>query len=483
MPNLRASHAARYGLLLLLFLVPAVLAACTPHHDLSTFGASGPVAEDQKNNFLLIFWVAVGVFIVVEGALIYGARRFRKRGSDEGLAVQAHGNLRLEIAWTIAPVIILVAIAIPTVDLIYRQSVAPTGRVDPENPLEINVIGHQWWWEIDYPGEDVITANEVNIPVGRAIKVNITSDDVLHSFWVPKLGGKVDLIPGSTNFLWLQADEPGVYLGQCAEFCGVGHAMMRYRVRARTPADFQAWLESMRRPPEPLDTDDEKAGQLLFAQNCSTCHSTQTYQTILARSERQTQTARQGAFVANPEESLIIAAPNLTHIATRLTIGAGIIEFNQENLESWIADPKNIKRGTRMRKLAAVYDGGPAKLTEEEVSQIAAYLLAQTPTEADTVVTEETVSGEALFAQQGCSGCHRTGPETDVLVGPGLGGLKDRAVARVEGLSAEEYVRQSIVEPNAFVVDGFDPVMLTTFGDIMSAEEIDALVDYLLTLE
>ncbi len=483
MPSLRASGAARHALLLLLFLAPAVLAACTPDHNQSTFGAAGPVAEDQKNNFLFIFWVAVGVFVVVEGALVYSALRFRRRRGDEGMAEQAHGNLRLEIAWTIAPVIVLVAIAIPTVDLIYRQSVAPTGRVDPENPLEINVVGHQWWWEIDYPGEDVITANEVNIPVGRAIKVNITSDDVIHSFWVPKLAGKVDLIPGSTTFLWLQADEPGIYLGQCAEFCGEGHAMMRYRVRARTPGDFQAWLESMRRPPEPLDTDDEKAGQLLFAQNCSTCHSTQTYETALARSERQTQTARQGAFVASPEDSGIISAPNLTHIADRLTIGAGLVEFNQENLEAWITDPKDIKRGTRMRKLAAVYDGGPAKLTEGEISQIAAYLLAQTPADADAVVTEERVSGEALFAQQGCSGCHRTGPETDALVGPGLGGLKDRAAARVEGLSAEEYVRQSIVEPKAFVVDGFDAVMLTTFGDIMSADEIDALVEYLLTLE
>lgn len=499
--SLRSTRAIRHTLFALLFLAPVILAACTPEHNQSTFGTAGPVAEDQKNIFLFIFWVAVAVMVPVEGALIYFAIRYRRTRRTEGMPEQTHGNTAVEIAWTIAPAIVLVAIAIPTVDLIYKQSRGPSGGITPENPVEIRVIAHQWWWEIEYPGEDVVTANEVHIPTGRAIRLEMTSDDVIHSFWVPKLGGKVDIVPASTNELWLQADEqlqPGetrVFLGQCAEFCGEGHALMRYRVIAHEPGDYESWLDSMRRPSaRPTAGSDEEYGQTLFAVNCSMCHSTRTFETALARAERKTQIARQAVFVANPEGARIIAAPNLTHFATRLTIGAGLVDFDpedeQKNLEivkQWVQDPKNIKRVTRMRKLALVYDGGPIKLRDEEIAQITSYLLSLKPVAAGEEVPAEptTRPPEVLFTELGCSGCHdkSDNPTSGTPIGPGLGALKGRAGDREPPKTAVEYVRESIVNPSAFVVDGFSDVMPKTFEDMMSPQEIDDLVEYLLSLE
>jgi cytochrome c oxidase subunit 2 len=471
----------RVPLFALIALALVALASCTPHHNQSTFGAAGPIAERQKDIFLLIFWVAMAVFVVVGIAIIAITVRYRRK-KPEGLPPDMHGNNRLEIAWTIAPAVVLAVIAIPTVNMIFdldREATQAAGN------LEIVVTGHQWWWEIEYTGEDVVTANEVHIPVDTPVRIVLRSEDVIHSFWVPKLAGKVDLIPTRTNQLVIEAAEPGVYFGQCAEFCGEAHALMRFRVVASEQGDFDSWLVSMRRPALSPDAGTEAAaGQALFAANCSMCHSSQTANTALARSEHETQRIRQQQFLQDPLGSRIVAAPNLTHLATRTTLAAGLVELNPDTLAAWLRDPHDLKPGNRMKKLANVYRTGG--LNEQQISQLVSYLLTLKPGPAGESavtppVTDPVDRGRQLFTSSGCSGCHATTP--DNIVGPGLGGVAARASTRKPGMSADDYIRESIVNPTAYTVEGFPPVMPANFGQVLSADEIDALIAYLKTLK
>ena len=486
----RSSSALKRFALLLTLLAPAIFAACAPGGSQSTFDSAGPVAEDQKNIFLFIFWIAVVVFVVVEAALIYSILRFRQTRADSELPNQTHGNFKLEIAWTIAPVFVLIAIAIPTVTLIFDQDKGPVdGRV-PENPLEINAIAHQWWFEFEYPGQDVITANELHIPIDRAVRVSLKSDDVIHSFWVPKLAGKLDMVPGQTNVMFIQADSADTFLGQCAEFCGEAHALMRFRVVSHEPDDFEAWLDSMRRAPAPIvDNPAAVAGRTVFAQNCSSCHSSRTYVPEVAQAERETQLGRQTIFkkaVTRDDEGIktrdgdivnLISAPNLTHLAVRRTFAAGIIELTEENLIKWISNPDDIKQGNWMKDLAPIYNDPALELSDEEINQLAAYLmtLKPGPEQAAAVVEVDPVDqGREVFLNNGCSGCHSTGG--DRVIGPGLSGLSARS-------SADE-IRQSITDPGAIVTTGFDDgIMPGNFGSVISVQELNALIQYLQTLE
>ncbi len=489
----RSSLLRRRSVLLLAILTPALLSACILDSNQSPFKTAGPVAEDQKNIFIFIFVIAVVVFVIVEAALLYSILKFRQKGTAARPPNQVHGNTRLEIGWSLAPIVFLVAIAVPTLIMIIDQDRGPLdGRV-PDNPLVINAVGHQWWFEFEYPGEDVITANELHIPVDRAVDVRLLSDDVIHSFWIPQIAGKVDMIPGQGNSMWIQASETGTFLGQCAEFCGEAHANMRFRVAAHTAEDYQAWLDGMRRAPvTPEPGSDAAAGQLVFAQNCSTCHTNNSYKPAVARAERDTQIARQNGFKADPENARIISAPNLTHLALRTHFAAGIEELNADTLKQWIIDPDDIKKGNRMSKQAAIYNVPGSELSTAEVDQLVAYLLSLTPAAADAVVEVEgpgsgsgepsAANGETLFATVGCSGCHSTG--TNTLVGPGFSGLSDRAGSTVEGQSAEEYVRESIMKPNAFIVGGGTvSAMPSTFGAQLEDGEVDDLVAYLLSIE
>jgi cytochrome c oxidase subunit II len=478
--------------LILALAIPALLAGCIIDGNQSPFETAGPVAEDQKNLFVLIFWLAVAVFVVVEAALFYSIFKFRRKGSGGAMPKQVHGNTMLELGWTIAPVFVLLAIALPTVFLIFDQDKGPVDGHEPQNALTINAVGHQWWFEFEYPGEDVITANELHIPVDRAIDVQLYSDDVIHSFWIPQLAGKVDMIPGTINSMFIQADastlrEDGTqeFRGQCAEFCGEAHANMRFRVIAHTAEGYEDWLDGMRRPPlDPEPGSAAAAGRLVFAQNCTSCHTINSYQPAVARAERETQIGRLGAFKANPEGSRIISAPNLTHLGQRSHFAAGISELTAENLRNWITDPDDIKQGNRMSKMAPVYTDPDFALEAQEIDQLVAYLMSQTPAPADAVLIEETSGpdGAAVFQTAGCAGCHSTG--TNTIVGPGLSGLGVRAGDTVAGLSAEEYVRESIVDPGAFVIGGGDvSAMPSTFGATLRGNEINALIEYLLGLE
>ena len=466
----------RSRFLFLIPVAPALLVACNKEDAQSTFGTSGPIANTQADLFIFIFWIAVAVFVLVEGALIYSIVKFRRRGSDDCLPDQTHGNNKLEVIWTIIPVLILIAIAVPTVKIIYDQDGWPT---DQGPVLEVKVRAHQWWWEIEYPGEDVVTANEIRIPVGQWVNFSMHSDDVIHSFWVPKLAGKMDIVPGDVRELAMKADEAGFYFGQCAEFCGEAHAKMRFRVKAEEPAAFQDWLASMRRPPVELASTDAIDGQKIFATNCATCHSVNTWQAPAARNERTRLAGLRETFLldqdlADEDRVNLIAAPNLTHFATRETLGAGLIDLTQENLEQWIADPDAVKEGNRMKDLAAPYRDGT--LTPGDVRQLAAYLLELEPVAAGTATVTPGPDtplkrGEATFAAN-CSGCHSTGD--DIVFGPGLAGISNRG--------EEAYIRESIEDPGAFVVPDFSNAMPGNFGTLFSIEEIDELIVYLKSL-
>lgn len=481
---LTPSNFNKLALVVLALAATSILAACSPEHPQSTFGYGGPVARDQGDLFILIFWIAVAVFIVVEGAIIYAAIRYRRR--DDKIPKQVHGNTKLEITWTVLPSIVIAAIAVPTIIGIWEQQRgAPT---DMGNVLEVEAIGHRWWFEFRYPNQEVVTANEMHIPVGRPVNVQLASQDVIHSFWVPKLAGKIDMVPLNDNLLWFIAEEPGVYDGQCAEFCGIAHAHMRFRVIAHTEEGFQQWVAGMRTPPVAFEPgSSEQQGQTLFATHCKTCHTDDSWRQDAYSLEIQQQDSRWATWLNDIENSRIVSAPNMTHYGDRLFLGAGIKENSRENLIKWINDPNDIKIGTSMQVHAAVYQeraDNKINLSSQEVENIADYLLGLVPGDIEQLVAPQITGGtpeergEQLFVSIGCNACHNIESE-DTIVGPSLIGIADRAGTRTS-LSAEDYMRQSINDPAGFIVDGFTNSMVVPK---LPASQVDDLIAYISTLK
>ena len=343
-------NSPRHVGVLLLVLLFAILAGCTPEHQMSTFDTSGPVARSQLVLFYWIFWAAVFVFVVVGGVILYAVIRYRRRPGDPD-PPQIHGHKRLEIAWTILPGIVLAVVAVPTILTIFDNANSP----EP-GALTVNVVAHQWWWEFRYPSEggaDLVTANELHIPVDEVVNVTLDSTDVLHSFWIPKIAGKVDVVPNNLNTMWIQADEAGEYLGQCAEFCGVAHANMRFRVIAETRQEFDAWLAAQAAPAVAPVGPLAQEGQALFEGDgrCWACHT-----------------------VSGSERARGTKGPNLTHLASRGHIAAGLLENTQANLRRWLTDPDDVKEGNIMAKDAQVYNDPEKRLTEPQISALVAYL-------------------------------------------------------------------------------------------------------------
>lgn len=311
----------------------ALLASCStesgPDNGQNSLRPKGKYAEEIDNLFTPIFWVAVVIGILVVGAVVYAAIRFRRRSDDER-PQQVHGNTPLEIGWTLVPALILAVIAVPTVSTIFSLA------EEPEDPIEITAIGKQWWWQFDYPkdanGAKVVTSGEMHIPVDRDVLVTLKACDpslpggfnggpgcnVLHSFWVPELGGKRDVVPGRDNQLKLQADEPGVYLGQCAEYCGLSHANMRFRVIAQEADDYEAWLAGQRDDPAVALVDAGDAEELFSTKfACTNCHTTES-------------------------SSISTYGPNLTHLASRTTFASGEYELTRDDLIQWILDAPSL---------------------------------------------------------------------------------------------------------------------------------------------
>ncbi len=309
------------GLLTLAILV----AGCGPDNKQNSLQPSGEEATKIDNLFwpILIVAILVGIFITV--ATIYCAIRFRARPGREDRPKQTHGNTALEIGWTLIPAVILAVIAVPTVSLIFQLNDAPK-----PNALEVTVVGKQWWWQFEYPAEKgdskVVTANELHIPVNREVNARLTACDpslgtpptggcnVIHSFWVPELNGKRDVVPGHDNTLTFTAEREGTFLGQCAEYCGLSHANMRFRVVVQSESDFQDWLEAQREGPAVTLEEAGQAGKLFSAKyGCTNCHTTE-------------------------DSSLSVYGPNLTHLASRKTFASGYYPLNRQNLIDWILD-------------------------------------------------------------------------------------------------------------------------------------------------
>ncbi len=287
--------------------------------------------------------ICAGIFLLVAGLLTYVAIRFRARPGDERREPpQVYGSNNLEAAWTIVPVIIVVVLFLAT-----ARTINEVERKSPmEGALEISAVGHRWWWEFEYPEYGIVTANELHIPVSTAERPRPTflwleSQDVVHSFWVPRLAGKTDVVPNRRNTMWIDTAEPGMYLGQCAEYCGTQHAHMLLRVYVHTAEEFEAWAKSQQAP-DVVDPSVDAGRELFQRTACINCHTL-------------------GGTVADGTYG-----PSLSHLMSRKTIGAGAAFNTEENLRQWIQDPALYKPGVRMPDM---------KLSSEEVDQLVAYLV------------------------------------------------------------------------------------------------------------
>jgi len=323
---------------LVLAAVLLLLTACSGagHFPQSTFAPRSDFGTDLFGLYKDVFWWALGVFVLVEGLLLVAIARFRARpGAAEPKPV--HGHTVLEISWTLAPALILVFIAVPTMRTIFS-----TAGHAPEGALRVEVIGHQWWWEYRYPTLNISAYNELHIPVGTPVQLDMTSADVIHSFWVPRLGGKRDLIQGRTNRIAFRADSTGEYSGQCAEFCGVSHANMRLRVFVQSDSVFQRWVDQQRvAPATPPKGSPAEAGQQVYRRSpCIACH------TIAGMSQGK-------------------VGPDLSHVGGRSTIAGALFPNTTDVLRRWIINAPAMKPGALMT---------PQNLSPQDLDALIAYL-------------------------------------------------------------------------------------------------------------
>ena len=364
--RMRRTGGARRWLTVIGALLLMVLAAgCQQDLPQSTLDPAGPVARDQDALWNTVFPIAVVVFVLVESALILSIFRYRDRGGDQ-IPKQVAGNTRLEIIWTLIPAVILAGIAVPTVQTLFDLAAVPE-----DDPLEVRVIAKQYWWAFEYlneEGQNVITSTDLHIPTGRPVylhmqslsailsdpgaeeidvKIGDVNAGVIHSFWVPRLAGKQDVVPHHTRNMTIEADEPGVYEGQCAEFCGLSHARMRFNVVAQEPAEFQQWLDDTAEPAQEPESELAQEGAQLFTDaTCIACHAIEGY-----GEEEGTAVARVG--------------PNLTHFASRRQMAGGIIDINEENIRAWLRNPQAVKAGAQMPNL---------QLDDDQIDALTAYL-------------------------------------------------------------------------------------------------------------
>lgn len=299
-------------------------------------------AEAEKNIAMLTIAITAVIFFVVGGLILYTILKFRRRPTDDlhQEPPQVYGSNQIEAAWTVIPILIVFVL----IGVSARVIAAVENASPPKSTLKATVIGHQWWWEIFYPDYGIRTANEIHVPANldgnTATYFTLQSVDVIHSFWVPQLAGKFDLIPNRSNFLWIDPKEPGVYVGNCAEYCGTQHANMLLRVIVQTPDEFQKWAADQKKPQEEHSQISE-AKTRFESLSCVNCHAIRG-------------TTAGGKF-----------GPDLTHLMSRQTIGAGVLVNNPKNLRDWVNDPQDPKPGCLMPSM---------KLTNEELDQVVNYL-------------------------------------------------------------------------------------------------------------
>lgn len=322
-----------------LLLCLVVVSGCTPMGPQSTLDPRGPIARMQLDVFMVTVFVCVGAFLATGGLLLYTIWRFRARpDNSEATLARLHGNAKIEFGLIGIMALLLLLIAIPNLRALFAASTPPAA----EDVLRLEIAGKQWWWKFTYPTLGIETANELHIPAGRVVQAQLYSEDVIHSFWVPKLAGKMDVIPNKVNQLWFSADEPGTYFGQCAEFCGVSHANMRFRVIVHPEAEFDAWVRAQQQPAVPVADQRALEGAQVFQRTgCASCHT----------------------IAGTPAQGTI--GPNLTHFGSRRTLAAGLLENSPQNLEHWLRNPQDVKPGSLMPNLG---------LHDAQITALVAYL-------------------------------------------------------------------------------------------------------------
>lgn len=362
-----------------------LLAGCAAEgKPLDIFQGDGSQSQIINDLQIPVFWIAVVVGVLVMAAVLLIVVKFRAKPDDDDLPAQTHGALGLELGWTLLPAVLLAFVAVGTVVTIF--DLAET----PEDAIEIDVYGQQWWWgfeyDVDQDGEiDITTATEMVIPAGQDVVVNIKSRDVIHSFWIPALNGKKDAVPGRTHQLNIQADEPGIYRGQCTEFCGLSHSRMQMRVIALPQDEYDAWVENQLQDAATPTDAEAVAGLELFQGQCATCHQINGVDEV--------------EFAAQVSG----AAPNLTHLMTRSTFAGGILDmyaeanagdpdydldgipynelpeegtFERNQLEAWLRNPEAEKPMAPNPTQYSQYGRGMPNLnlTEQQIDQLVAYL-------------------------------------------------------------------------------------------------------------
>jgi cytochrome c oxidase subunit 2 len=319
----------RPRLVALAVLVGATVAGCGGGRSL--LDAKGSEADRVASVWWLMFGLAAAVYVLVAGFIVYAATRGRRKGGEPSRLPE---HRFIWIGGVLAPLVILAVLAVVTVDTTSALRTSSRGE------LRIDVVGKLWWWEVRYPGTGVVTANEIHVPRGTPIDLHLTSDNVIHSFWVPQLAGKMDTIPGQPNDLDFTADTVGRYLGQCAEFCGLQHAHMGVEVVVDTPADFGRWLARRERVPLEPVSEDAARGQLVFQREaCAGCHTIRG-------------TSASGKV-----------GPDLTDVGSRARIGADTLLNTPENMRKWIRDAQSFKSGISMPSFGSLSDADVAAVT------------------------------------------------------------------------------------------------------------------------
>ncbi len=340
-----------------------LLAACAPNASQDSLNPQGPNAQTIKDLFVPVFWVAVAVFVIVEGGIVWIVIRYRHRKGRDQLPAQLHGNTRLEIGWTILPTLVLAFVTVPTVAGIWELA-----RKPPDDALHVTVEGYQWWWGFVYTDDDMVTdyppngpitvADVLVIPAGRPVYLSLESKgggandhQVIHSFWIPELFGKQDVVPGRTNHILMAADHPGTYTGQCAEFCGLQHGLMKTRVVALSAEDWDAWVANHKQPAVmPTDALAQRGMDIFMTPlsgdrgTCVACHT----------------------IGGTPAAG--VAGPNLTRFADpthECFAGCDWETTDTEALRAWLRDPNAVKLGAKMPNY---------HLSEDEIDALVAYL-------------------------------------------------------------------------------------------------------------
>jgi cytochrome c oxidase subunit 2 len=323
----------------------ACMAGCSQKYPMDTLSNGSDFAQRIHSLYIFVNWIDFVIMVIVLATMFMGIFWFSTRVGEPGEPSTVTSDIRLEVAWTAIPALILVFITVPTIRTIW----ATQPDKWPADALTVKVIAHQWWWEFQYPEYGIDTADEVHLPVGRVVHFSMQSADIIHSFWIPGLGGKRDVVPGQINSITLTPNQTGEFYGQCVEFCGTSHANMRIRSFVETKDGFDQWVKQQQAPPvTPAEGGSAAAGAKIFANApCAICHTVR------------------GISGFSNQYSGNFKAPDLTHFGSRTTLAGSILDNTQQNLATWIQNPQKVKPGVNMPTLG---------LQGKDLNDLVAYL-------------------------------------------------------------------------------------------------------------